>query len=306
MASTFLHTQHEDMIHDAQPDYYGKRLATCSSDRTIKIFEIGETTHTQIAELKGHEGPVWQVCWAHPKFGPILASCSYDRKVFIWREMSANQWSKVYEFDKHDSSVNSICWAPHELGLWLATASSDGTIRILKHKGDNAWDVQTISEAHPSGVNAVSWAPAIPAGSVLNANPPSNNLVKKIVSGGCDNLVKIWNCGDTDVWKEEGKLEHNDWVRDVSWAPNIGIPVDTIASCSQDGIVIIWNQAAGSSNWTAKTLPKFSDVIWRVSWSITGNILAVSGGDNKVTLWKENMNGEWQLLSSVEERESEN
>lgn len=31
--------------------------------------------------LSSHEGPVWQVAWAHPKFGNILASCSYDRKV---------------------------------------------------------------------------------------------------------------------------------------------------------------------------------------------------------------------------------
>ena len=26
-------TGHEDMIHDAQMDFYGTRLATCSSDR---------------------------------------------------------------------------------------------------------------------------------------------------------------------------------------------------------------------------------------------------------------------------------
>lgn len=26
--------------HDAQLDYYGKRLATCSSDKTIKIFSV--------------------------------------------------------------------------------------------------------------------------------------------------------------------------------------------------------------------------------------------------------------------------
>ena len=26
-------TAHEDMIHDAQMDFYGTRLATCSSDR---------------------------------------------------------------------------------------------------------------------------------------------------------------------------------------------------------------------------------------------------------------------------------
>jgi len=31
---------HADMVHDAEFDYYGKRLATCSSDRTIKIFEV--------------------------------------------------------------------------------------------------------------------------------------------------------------------------------------------------------------------------------------------------------------------------
>lgn len=42
------------MIHDAQPDYYGKRLATCSSDRTIKIFEISDNQQPQqVAELKG-------------------------------------------------------------------------------------------------------------------------------------------------------------------------------------------------------------------------------------------------------------
>ena len=30
-----------------------------------------------------HEGPVWQVSWAHPMFGNLLASCSYDRKVSL-------------------------------------------------------------------------------------------------------------------------------------------------------------------------------------------------------------------------------
>ena len=37
-----------------------------------------------------------------------------------------------------------------------------------------------------------------------------------------------------DQWVEEDKLEvHSDWVRDVAWAPNVGLPVSTIASCSQ-------------------------------------------------------------------------
>lgn len=65
--------------HDAQMDYYGKRLATCSSDRAIKIFSVQKDMQTHLADLLGHEGPVWQVAWAHPKFGTKLASCSYDR-----------------------------------------------------------------------------------------------------------------------------------------------------------------------------------------------------------------------------------
>ncbi len=28
---------HEDYIHDIAFDYYGKRLATCSSDQSIKV-----------------------------------------------------------------------------------------------------------------------------------------------------------------------------------------------------------------------------------------------------------------------------
>jgi WD40 repeat protein len=60
--SSHIATQHSDMVHDAQLDYYGKLLATCSSDRTIKVFDVstkGQTKH--ICDITGHEGPVWQV-----------------------------------------------------------------------------------------------------------------------------------------------------------------------------------------------------------------------------------------------------
>jgi WD40 repeat protein len=95
---------HADMVHDAQLDYYGRRLATCSSDRTIKIFEISGENRTPVADLRGHEGPVWQISWAHPKFGTLLASCSFDHKVIIWREGPDNQWSQVRTTDVNQTS----------------------------------------------------------------------------------------------------------------------------------------------------------------------------------------------------------
>lgn len=33
-------TGHQDTVHDAQFDYYGKLVATCSSDRLVKIFSV--------------------------------------------------------------------------------------------------------------------------------------------------------------------------------------------------------------------------------------------------------------------------
>ena len=60
-------------------------------------------------------------------------------------------------------------------------------------------------------------------------------LHRRFVSGGCDNLVKLWRYDDSQSrWVEEAKLEaHSDWVRDVAWAPAVGVHKSVIASCSQ-------------------------------------------------------------------------
>lgn len=87
------------------------------------------------ATIAGHEGPIWQIAWAHPKFGIVLASCSHDRRVCVWKEFQAGQWTKIYEYMGHQSSVNSISFAPHELGLKLACASNDCSISVLTWRG---------------------------------------------------------------------------------------------------------------------------------------------------------------------------
>ncbi|KFZ03626.1 hypothetical protein V501_09337, partial [Pseudogymnoascus sp. VKM F-4519 (FW-2642)] len=53
MAQVITNSGHDDMIHDAVLDYYGRRLATCSSDRTVKIFEVDGETHKLQETLKG-------------------------------------------------------------------------------------------------------------------------------------------------------------------------------------------------------------------------------------------------------------
>jgi protein transport protein SEC13 len=50
-----LSTDANDAQHDAVLDYYGRRLATCSSDKTIKIFEVEGESHRLVETLRGYE-----------------------------------------------------------------------------------------------------------------------------------------------------------------------------------------------------------------------------------------------------------
>ena len=67
--------------------------------------------------------------------------------------------------------------------------------------------------------------------------------------------------------------------------------------------MIIWTRETENGVWNKKPLKKekFGDAVWKLSWSASGNILAVSSGDNKVSLWKENLDGEWICISEIEE-----
>ena len=87
------------------------------------------------------------MAWAHPKFGSLLASCSFDNRVLIWKEVADNVWQQVHQSPLHAASVNSLCWAPYELGLALAAASSDGALSVLTYQPDGSWHADKVRAA---------------------------------------------------------------------------------------------------------------------------------------------------------------
>jgi protein transport protein SEC13 len=230
----------------------------------------------------------------------------------------------------HESSVNSVAFAPHEYGaLWLAAASSDGRVSFLRYEPAGGWSASYLPEpACQLGVNAVSWAPF---GSYYGAGgssgedgdggaaeeeeesaaDPGSLEAPRIVTGGCDGAVRFWVCrsagGAAAAWEPDpspvsSALAHSDWVRDVAWAPNLLPYHNTVASASEDGTVLVWRQTPESGGeWRASLLRKFPDPVWRVSWSVTGHLLAVSSGDSSVTLWKEGLDGTWSEVGTVDD-----
>jgi protein transport protein SEC13 len=132
---------------------------------------------------------------------------------------------------------------------------------FLYSEDDGQWGAD-IFNGHAIGCNAVSWAPATQPGSLITlqqnnalpGQPPAPaQPIKRFASAGCDNLVKIWGYReDSQSWVEEETLEgHTDWVRDVAWAPNIGLPRSYIATASQVCFHL-------SSVWFSSHLPQIA------------------------------------------------
>lgn len=298
------------MIHDAVLDYYSRRLATASSDKLVRVFDIDSTTtppsHRLTATLTGHDAAVWSVAWSNPKFGTLLASAGYDARILIWREQQPGQWQRIHEIAQHTASVNMVAWSPPETGCHLAAAGSDGNVSILTFE-NNAFS-HTMFPAHGLGANSVDWAPSLHPGQLTSAQttPQSPPPQRRFVTGGSDNLVKIWSLNLTTLTYDNicTLRGHSDWVRDVAWSPS-PLSKQYIASASQDHTVRIWilekgEDASDASKWKSEELDTGA-VAWRVSWSMAGNVLAVSGGDNRVSLWKEKLRGGWELVKTVEE-----
>lgn len=103
-----------------------------SPTQFLLLLDTNTTTTTSTTHPNSHTAPIWQISWAHPSFGSILASCSYDSRVFVWKETSssttttnnnstsrgglggkgaaggAGEWEKIKEVGAHSASGKSM------------------------------------------------------------------------------------------------------------------------------------------------------------------------------------------------------
>ncbi|GFO07054.1 hypothetical protein PoB_003355900 [Plakobranchus ocellatus] len=312
-------SEHKDLIHDVSFDFHGRRMATCSSDHTVKVWDLDENEQWQCtASWKSHSGSVWRVTWAHPEFGQVLATCSFDRTAAVWEELSSeagatgrtgakssNTWIKKAGLVDSRTSVTDIRFAPKHLGLQLATCSAEGTVRI--YEAVDVMNLSTWPVQHEFNCNlclsCLSWNPSRmhPPMIAVGSDNSDNSAGGKVIIYECNDAARRWE-------KVETIFKVTEPVHDVRFAPNLGRSYHLLAVAAKDLTILSLKNikkdgnpnSGGVSKFETRQVGCFDDhesVVWRVSWNITGTILASSGDDGCVRLWKANYLDNWKCFN---------
>ncbi|KAG5640579.1 hypothetical protein DXG03_008014, partial [Asterophora parasitica] len=186
----------------------------------IKVWHLDESKGTWSVEddWKAHDAPVSKLSWAHPEFGSIIASASFDRIVKVWEQTSPlgqsdpsqqlngtgsssqsqqpnSRWVERAVLTDARGTIRAVEFAPHHFGLKFATISSDNQLRIyecLEQPSLAAWqlseelDVQTLPSSSLPSIHSRSHTVALATPTQTNstADGPSASLVTQALQQG--------------------------------------------------------------------------------------------------------------------------
>ncbi|XP_012272026.1 nucleoporin SEH1-A isoform X2 [Orussus abietinus] len=283
----------------------------------IHVYVWDEDEHENwhlTASWKSHSGSVWKVTWAHPEFGQVLATCSFDRTAAVWEEIigegsgpgerGMRHWVRRANLVDSRTSVTDVKFAPKTLGLLLATCSADGVIRIYE-----APDVMNLSQwtlQHDISCklpcSCLTWNP-----SLSRLHPPMLAVGSDDSNTSTGGKVFIYEYSENSRrWTKTETLSNIvDAVHDIAFAPNLGRSFHTLAVATKDVRIITLKPIqdtvqSGLSRFEITTAAQFDDhycTVWRVCWNIMGTILASSGDDGCVRLWKDNYINNWKCVA---------
>jgi WD40 repeat protein len=99
----------------------GRRLATASLDRTVRVWDVEKGDCQAI--LRGHTDDVFTA--AFDPSGTLLATAGRDRSVWLW---DLARGEEVARLPGHTTYIWSLAFSPD--GATLASGSGDSTVRL--------------------------------------------------------------------------------------------------------------------------------------------------------------------------------
>ena len=210
--------------------------------------------------------------------GPLLATCSRDKSVWIWEELEDDNFETVAVLQEHEGDVKCVAWHPSE--ELLASASYDDTIRLWREDIDD-WACCACIEGHGGTVWWVEFEGAERAG--LASGQETDEQRKQLLDQREKSGPRLLSCSDDmsiRIWRRIPK-EKKETPTGQGRIPSI-IKTNSI-----------------EEEWVEEArLPQVHErAVYAATWSkITGRIVS-TGSDGKIVVYEER----WKTPQSTED-----
>lgn len=196
--SKIMLSMHMDYIHHVAFDVYGRRMATCSGDRFVRIWDLNDTGNWNlVGEWQAHRSSVTYVCWAHPEFGTLLATAGSDHDAKIWEERTHSPTTATTSGTTTPGGATTPINAD---GMTAATTAATTTTTVTTTNNTTGFP-NTINTTNTPNSNLASrWTTktqlteARKAVSCLEFAPRHWGL--KLATGSADGCVRIYEAVD--------------------------------------------------------------------------------------------------------------
>ncbi|XP_040890125.1 WD repeat, SAM and U-box domain-containing protein 1 isoform X2 [Toxotes jaculatrix] len=246
--------------------FSAKLLATCSGDKTLRIYNTHDFSELPFSPLSGHGYSVHCCCFS--ACGQFLASCSTDATIVVW-SMAAGEIEAIMEHPGR-SPVRICALSPDS--THLVSGASDGTLAL--------WDFPAKQLCRTKAVNDATM--------VAGSFSPCGQV---FMTGSTYGDLRLWDLDMNQLHAE--KNAHDLGVTCCTFAPNIlsgGQVVQfRLASCGQDSHLKIW--AINKFNSGAykmqllHTLAGQSAPVLSCAYSLDGQLLVSGSVDKTVTVY---------------------
>ncbi|KAM4592877.1 WD repeat, SAM and U-box domain-containing protein 1 isoform 1-T3 [Odontesthes bonariensis] len=261
-------------LQDHQDDvnwcaFSAKLLATCSGDKTLRIYNTRDFSELPFSPLSGHGYSVHCCCFS--ACGQFLASCSTDATIMVW-SMVSGDIEAVLEHPGR-SPVRICALSPDS--VHLVSGASDGTLAL--------WDFPSkqlcrTGEVCDTTMVACSFSPCC----------------QMFMTGSTYGDLRLWDLNMNQLHAE--KNAHDLGVSCCAFAPSIlsggQVVRFRLASCGQDCQLKVWAvnkfSSGGCKFQLLHTLTGQSAPVLCCAYSSDGQLLVSGSVDKSVTIYDAN------------------
>ncbi|XP_070848414.1 apoptotic protease-activating factor 1 [Chaetodon trifascialis] len=269
-------------------------LATCSSDRKVKVWNVERAMLLRVFEDE-HEEQVNHCEFTNTTRRLLLATCSNDKllNVKLW---NLNKPSSQNTMFGHFEPVNHCCFSPDD--SYVSTSSNDGTIKLFQVSSANEWKTIDVRSVFAEGdeevlVKCSTWTAdgrrviCAARNAVLVFDMETSDMLLEIRTNRLSTVQYCHACPTSnllaiafsnyavELWDLEANKKVADCSGHLSWVQRVQFSPDgsQLLSCSDDQTVRLWETKKVHTS-SAVCLKRDSDVLF------SGEEILVSAADN--------------------------